>query len=216
MTDVGLVTIYTDVEESWESLQQRLGISCEEIVNLNSHLMDVDEIEPGIPIDVPLEAEERLLADGRWFRQNRGKSPYEIAKAELLMDIAQIPGKKDNPRITLYHSTTIGGAQPDEVAWCSSFVNYCVQQSGLKGTRSKAARSWHNTGWGVPVSKNEWREGDIIVFWRVAEKHWKGHVGFLVAWDGSRPAVLGGNQGNRLSIARPYPFKNILSVRRAA
>ena len=102
---------------------------------------------------------------------------------------------------------------PDEVSWCSSFVNYCVEQAGGAGTDSKAARSWLD--WGRSVSHSDWREGDIVVFWREAPNSWKGHVAFLVTWDGERPFVLGGNQGNKICVDDPYPFSQILSVRRA-
>lgn len=67
-----------------------------------------------------------------------GQSPYDFAKQELLRGVAEVPGPADNPRIVLYHSTTVGGAAPDEVSWCSSFVNFCVEQAGMKGTNNKA------------------------------------------------------------------------------
>jgi uncharacterized protein (TIGR02594 family) len=142
-------------------------------------------------------------------------APYATARAELLLNISEDPrAGRDHPRIRLYHSTTSGGAEPDEVSWCSSFVNFCVERAGLIGTDSKAARSWLR--WGAPVDRSDWREGDIIVFWRVSPDSWKGHVGFLVDWAGERPLILGGNQSDRLSIASPYPFTSILAVRRAA
>ena len=211
MRDYALGTIYTTVTDSWDTLYARSGLGKDQLIELNPHLADIPEIEPGIPIDIPYAARRgQILALAA--KKLVAKSPYEFAKDELLLNIGEVPGASDHARIVLYHSTTNGGAAPDEVAWCSSFVNFCVEQAGLTGTDSKAARSWKN--WGKAVPKTDWRVGDIVVFWRTAPTHWQGHVGFLVDWSGSRPHVLGGDTGNRLSIATPYPYSRILSVRR--
>lgn len=208
-----IYTIYTSSSDTWETLAESSGLSRGELISLNPHIEMLEAFSPGIPIDVP-EAmkKERTRAQLR-FRSKR--TPYQVAREELLRGVAEYPGPADNPRIRLYHSTTSGGAAPDEVSWCSSFVNFCVEQAGMIGTDSKAARSWHNNGWGHAVPSSEWQEGDIIVFWRGEKQGWMGHVGFLVDWQGSAPEVLGGNQGNRVSIQMPYSFSHILSVRRA-
>lgn len=207
-------TIYTSVDDNWETLTGAAQMSKEELIALNPHLDDVTEIEPGIPVDVPYSLRKEIVFGSVLIRDNvaRSMTAYQIAKDELLMDVAEIPGENhNNRRITLYHSTTVGGAAPDEVAWCSSFVNFCVERSGKQGTDSKASRSWQR--WGRSVPRADWKAGDIIVFKRGTEP-WQGHVGFLVDTSGSRPRVLGGNQSNRLSIATPYPYSAILSVRR--
>ncbi len=209
-------TIYTSVVDTWETLTKATKLSRKELISLNPHLADVTEIEPGIPVDVPYNLRREILLDSVLIRENIAAqlSAYQIARDELLMDIAEFPGEShNNPRITLYHSTTTGGAAPDEVAWCSSFVNFCVERAGLQGTDSKAARSWLQ--FGVKVPRPKWRTGDIIVFKR-GTSTWQGHVGFLVDTSGSRPRVLGGNQSDRLCIATPYPYSAILSVRRAS
>ncbi|MBB3454726.1 uncharacterized protein (TIGR02594 family) [Rhizobium sp. BK313] len=202
-----LSTIYTGPEDTFASLADRTGTSREFLTGLNPHIKSLEELEPGIPLDVPLPTRHGLI-------RSTGSSAYDIAKREKALGVSEIstPGV-DNPRIRLYHSTTHGGAMPDEVSWCSSFVNYCVEQAGGAGTDSKAARSWLD--WGRSVSRGDWREGDIVVFWREAPNSWKGHVAFLVTWDGERPFVLGGNQGNKICVDDPYPFSQILSVRRA-
>ncbi len=71
------------------------------------------------------------------------RRPIDVARAELALNVAETPGPANNPRIVLYHSTTSGSSAGDETAWCSSFVNYCVEQAGFSGTDSKWARSWH-------------------------------------------------------------------------
>ncbi|MDV2987068.1 UNVERIFIED_CONTAM: TIGR02594 family protein [Methylobacteriaceae bacterium AG10] len=208
-----LGTIYTRVQDTFESITEEADITKSELIEINPHLAALSKLEPGIPIDVP-EVIKRGRA-GAFASKRARLSPYQVAREELLKGISEVSGVANNPRIVLYHSTTSGGAAPDEVSWCSSFVNFCVEQAGMTGTDNKAARSWHNKRWGRAVPPEDWQEGDIIVFWRGDKSGWMGHVGFLVSWQESRPVVLGGNQNNRISIASPYPFSNILSVRRA-
>jgi len=129
--------------------------------------------------------------------------PIDIARQELALGVAEIAGEEDNPRIVMYHRTTAGGAAPDETAWCSSFVNFCVEQTGLRGTDSKVARSWHDQHWGRDVTSAP-REGDIVVFSRHSPTDVGGHVGFFIADEDDQIRILGGNQGNRISI-RLFP-----------
>ena len=74
-----------------------------------------------------------------------GRAPTDVALDELALNVKEFPGRPDNPRIVLYHSLDARRPAEDETAWCSSFVNYCVEQAGLIGTDSKWARSWHDT-----------------------------------------------------------------------
>lgn len=138
------------------------------------------------------------------------------------MNISEFPGPANNPRIVLYHSTTTGGGAPDETPWCSSFVNYCVEQAGFIGTDSKAARSWHDTDWGRVVTAAP-AEGDVVVWRRVGAGQNGGHVGFFISRDDSGITVLGGNQSNKVCI-RSFPENGplgsftytLLSIRRPA
>jgi len=212
MSEFNTETIYTSVTDTWKSLEQMTKLGRGALIALNPHIAAIDEIEAGIPIDVPVLA-KKALATRFGASTKSAKSPFQYAQEELLKNVSELPGTGSNhARITLYHSTTQGGAAPDEIAWCSSFVNYCVEKSGRAGTDSKAARSWLK--WGAEVARPDWREGDIVVFWRVAPSSWEGHVGFLVDASGPKPEILGGNQNNQLCIAAPYPYSQILSVRR--
>ncbi|MGH6921371.1 MAG: TIGR02594 family protein [Geminicoccaceae bacterium] len=127
----------------------------------------------------------------------------KIARAEEGVGEAG-PGRS-NPRIESYHATTSGGAAQDSVPWCSSFVNYCITKSGLVGTNSKLARSWAQ--WGAD---SERRPGSIVVLERGRPPH--GHVGFFVGRDDDRIRLLGGNQGDRVSIAS-YEAARVIAVR---
>lgn len=121
--------------------------------------------------------------DAPWMAIARG----EIGQAE-------VKGAGDNPRIREYHAATTLGEQHDEVAWCSSFVNWSLAKAGVHGTRSAAAASW--TGWG---GQSDPRRGAIVVLYNAAMANSAlsrsgNHVGFLVEDVGWGWKLLGGNQ----------------------
>jgi uncharacterized protein (TIGR02594 family) len=126
--------------------------------------------------------------------------PIDVARAEMSRGVSGIPGPRNNPRIVMYHATTKGGAAPDETAWCSSFVNFCVEQTGLHGTDSKVALSWHEQNWGDDVTAGP-QTGDVVVFRRDGPRSSGGHVGFWLGQSEDKIRILGGNQGNAISIA---------------
>lgn len=131
------------------------------------------------------------LVDFSWFT---------IAKRELGQ--REQPGLKHNPRILEYHATTTLKGTTDEIPWCSSFVNWCMQQAGYTGTRSAAARSW--TQWGQRLAAPV--PGCIVVLTRDGG----GHVGFYVGQDAKNIRVLGGNQSDTVNIAS-YDRKRLLA-----
>ena len=133
---------------------------------------------------------------------------YEIARQEI--GVKEISGSKHNNRVLEYHATTTLKATTDEVAWCSSFVNWCLTQAGLLGTNSAAARSWLK--WGKPVGKPY--EGCIVVFQR-GNSSWQGHVGFFVRETSTHVFVLGGNQANAVN-ERAYSKSSLLGYRAPA
>ena len=131
----------------------------------------------------------------------------KIAFAEKERVVREVPGAEHNPRILAYHATTGLGATDDETPWCSSFVNYCIEESGLQGTDSAAARSWEQ--WGREIASPV--RGAIAVFSRGSNPA-HGHVGFFVGMTGGRISVLGGNQGDAVSI-RPYDAARLICYR---
>lgn len=52
----------------------------------------------------------------------------------------------------------------------------------------------------------------ITVFWRESKTSRKGHVGFYVQETSTHISVLGGNQGNKVTVD-PYPKARLLSYR---
>jgi uncharacterized protein (TIGR02594 family) len=119
-----------------------------------------------------------------------------IAQHELThQDTTRLGSAGDNRRILMYLRSVRGlgpGDMHDETFWCSTFVNWCVEKAGVDGTDSAWARSW--LGWGRRIATPT--KGCIVVFKRGSG----GHVGFYLGGREGAVKVLGGNQGNRVSI----------------
>lgn len=133
-------------------------------------------------------------------------TPYDIAHS--LLGAGEVPDRE-----TLTEFMANGGQNLDPVttAWCAAFVNASLGQAGVEGTGQLNARSFMD--WGTPVDQPQL--GDIAVFSRGDPNGWQGHVGF---YQGTNPDgtinVLGGNQGNAVSIS-PFSPDNLLGFRRA-
>lgn len=132
--------------------------------------------------------------------------PVALGEIGVLEDIR--PGLS-TARIEDYHAVTGAGRAPDDVPWCASFVSWCLEQCGIRSTRSKTARSY--AAWGVACVRSSkvapprprWTIGAVTVFGpRDADAGGTGHVAFLLGASGPDVWVLGGNQGNRVSIAQ--------------
>lgn len=126
--------------------------------------------------------------------------PLESSKNYYVLALSQIGvkefyGKKHNPRIIEYHSTTTLRAITDETPWCSAFVNWCLFRCGLMGTNSSLAKSWLNYG---KKTNNPEIGKSIVVLWRGRRDGWQGHVGFFAGRKNGKILILGGNQGNEV------------------
>ena len=66
---------------------------------------------------------------------------------------------------------------------------------------------------GLPV--NDPKPGDLVVFWRVKQTGWQGHVGFFIKEDKENNLiyVYGGNQGGAVCL-KPFSKTQILGYRR--
>lgn len=118
-------------------------------------------------------------------------------------------GLLSNPRIEEYQAAA-HGREDDEVPWCSSFVCWVLAQVKLPHTSSGAGRSWMRRGPTIALAKP--RVGCIVPLWREALASYKGHVGFLVREDENNVWLLGGNQGNAVTI-KPFPKRRVLGFR---
>lgn len=146
-------------------------------------------------------------------------SAYELA--ERYTGTKETAGQFDNPQIMAWLRLDAGWPGSDEVAWCSAFCNAIAQSMRLPRSKSLRARSWLEVGLPIPLSQAE-PGFDVVILKRgggnqpgpeVLEA--QGHVGFFAGVEPGVVLVLGGNQGNAVSIAR-FPIDQILGIRRLA
>lgn len=134
--------------------------------------------------------------------------PPWLAEAWALLGAREQPGAESNARITaLYRDAGHPGVRSDETAWCAAFTGACLERAGIRSTRSLMARSYQ--AWGQPV--DGFRLGAIAVLSRTANPS-LGHVGFLVGERDGHVVLLGGNQGDAVSVA-VFPRSRLLSLR---
>jgi len=133
-----------------------------------------------------------------------GIAPAWLAIARKEVGTSELYGTKNNPRIVEYHAKTRLNAKDDETAWCSSFACWCLEEAGIQSTRSAWAKDFLK--WG---QSSELRLGAIVVLSRGENS---GHVGFLETWDESRLWLVGGNQGDRVSLSS-FSKTRLLGVR---
>jgi uncharacterized protein (TIGR02594 family) len=145
----------------------------------------IDLIGPGAPRTPPTI--ERDRAEPPWM---------SLARAEL--GTAALPGPASNARVAAYYRDAgFADVKGDEVAWCAAFACAVLERAGTKSPRSLRARDFLD--WGVPLTSP--RPGCLVVLWRGEPGGTAGHVGFYAGEDGTAVRLLGGNQGNRVSIA---------------
>jgi uncharacterized protein (TIGR02594 family) len=181
------------------SLARNYGISLNQLLEMNPGL-DPNNYALGQTIhvpssQVPTPGAEQYVHPSAYEpastpRRSGGTPWFEIAKREMERGVREIPGRVHNPRIVQYHKATTLRATTDETPWCSAFVNWCMKQAGIKGTRDARAISWLN--WGQKL--NSPRPGCLVVF-----NH---HVAFYHSTSRNRLQLLGGNQSDRVKISR--------------
>jgi uncharacterized protein (TIGR02594 family) len=121
----------------------------------------------------------------------------------------EIKGTSDNPRIKEYLKVVgVGVYGHDETAWCSAFANWCMAQANIKGSGRANARSWLT--WQGKLARGP-VYGCVVVLSRPPQS-WQGHVAFWVGENQSNPMLLGGNQGDTVSLRR-YPRSRVLDYR---
>lgn len=148
------------------------------------------------------------------FIGHNREEPKWMAVAKNEKGTKEYSGEADNPDVVKYlesvDTLSVSAQRNDETPWCSAFVNWCMEEVGLKGTENAAARSWLE--WGHELTAPE--EGCVVVLWRESPTGWKGHVGFYVKETPSYIYLLGGNQSDQVNIKR-YSKDRVLGYRRA-
>lgn len=123
--------------------------------------------------------------------------PLWFQEAMKERGVHETPGSDDNPVILRYwREAGIQGGTSENIAWCAVFTNAMLARAGVKGTGSALAKSFLK--WGVAV--REPTTGCIVVIDRGNDPSF-GHVGMFVKKDDEHVWILGGNQGDAVSIA---------------
>lgn len=124
-------------------------------------------------------------------------NPPWAAKAYTYIGLRETPGPKHNHVILNWLAKLGAWWKDDETAWCGTFVAHCLQSMGEPiPVHWYRAKSWAN--YGSNLSRQKLAPGAILVF----DRSGGGHVGFYVGEDDNYYHVLGGNQGNAVSVMR--------------
>jgi uncharacterized protein (TIGR02594 family) len=138
-----------------------------------------------------------------------GTEPDWLLRARREIGVKERAGAAHHPRILEYHAATRLQAEADEVAWCSAFACWVMEQSGIASTRSAAARSWLTWGQRLLVPT----PGCIVVLERpTPDNPHSGHVAFYVGQQDGKLLLLGGNQANQVCV-RPYDESRVVGYR---
>lgn len=151
-------------------------------------------------------------------------SAYELA--QRFVGIKEVNGPTANPQILSMLRLDSSWPGDDDVAWCSAFVNYVAWMLRLPRSKKLNARSWLFVGEVVSFEIAE-PGFDVVILSRGEGEqpgpnvlNAPGHVGFYGGREISQNdvssiniLVLGGNQGNTVSVAR-YPLSRVLGIRR--
>lgn len=143
--------------------------------------------------------------------------PLWLKLARNNLGLAEGTGAVNEVRVVQFFADAgVPEIRDDETAWCGAFVAAMFVGAGRRDVRPPGdhynalrAREWLKVG--VPVLAP--KPGDIAVFSRGGKNATTGHVAFFLSEDGDSVEVLGGNQSNRVSIAR-YARDQLLGYRR--
>lgn len=132
-----------------------------------------------------------------WFRWALGE-----------IGVREVPGRGSNSRILAYRKLAKIAIEGDDsdVPWCAIFVNAALEQCGIKGSRSPAARSFLTMATGQKLKKPSL--GAITVLKR-GNSSWQGHVGFYRGETKDFVYLLNGNANDKVGIDA-FPKDKIL------
>jgi uncharacterized protein (TIGR02594 family) len=127
-----------------------------------------------------------------------GTLPW-LQEARRLVGTREAPGAANNPVILDWADNLDLHYKRDEDAWCGLFVAHCIGATLVdESLPSNPLGARQLLRFGVPCTPTV---GSILVFWREKPEGWKGHVGFYAGESAKAFCVLGGNQGNAVSLA---------------
>lgn len=123
--------------------------------------------------------------------------PSWLKTAETHKGLTEVRGPKHNNVIVGWLEKLGAWWRDDETPWCGVFVAHCMASAGLPyPTFYMRAKAWSE--YGSLLRRDRLAPGAILVFDRAGG----GHVGFYVGEDAGHYFVLGGNQGNAVSVMK--------------
>jgi uncharacterized protein (TIGR02594 family) len=136
--------------------------------------------------------------------------PAWLAKAHEEMGVEEVAGAESNPRIMSYFAAAPNSewVKDDNTPWCGAFCSWLFKDFGLPDEPLRA-RAWLE--FGEPLSEPV--PGCVVVLRRGTDPK-AGHVALFQQWskDKAHLYLLGGNQGDRVSIAR-FKASDVLGYR---
>lgn len=147
---------------------------------------------------------------GQYMDLENEKTPPALLEALAHWGVTETKGERHNPTIMGWASE-LGGMtadlyRKDEDPWCGLFAGIVMHRAGFETPRYLVrARAWLNFGSEVTIPELM----DVLVF----QREGGGHVGFYAGEDDEAFHVLGGNQGDKVSIVR-IPRARLMGARR--
>lgn len=150
----------------------------------------------------------KLPAVYQWLAQEN--APRHLLKAIELFGTVEIVGARHNNVIIGWAKEVGLGSiyKADEIPWCGLYIAIIMKRAERQPVKDAlGALNWNNFG----VHSEVPMLGDVLTFTRKGG----GHVGLYVGEDVAAYHVLGGNQGDKVSIVR-IAKERISQVRRPA
>jgi uncharacterized protein (TIGR02594 family) len=139
--------------------------------------------------------------------------------AQQYLGLKEVAGQVNNPAIMAMLRLDQQWPTGDETPWCSAFVNWICFQIGLKRTKDLRARSWLLVGEKLTIPQVD-PGFDIAILQRGGGNQpgpevidAQGHVGFVFSMSPTSISLLGGNQGDAVTISS-FPIGRLLGLRR--
>ena len=129
-----------------------------------------------------------------------------LIEARRHIGLEEIPGERNSSVILSWLDALRAWWHDDETPWCGTFVAHCFQFVGYSVPK----------GWMRALDWAEWGralEAPMVGCVAVLKRDGGGHVGFVVGQDPKgNLLILGGNQGNKVSIAA-FPRYRVVAYR---